>query len=179
MNSFLTDALTKEQEFRRDIADANALVVVAKWREEKEAQNPLREVCLRNERDTRQGQRLTTNGIRGVMRTEVSSTSTYAPLTPSAVNAAERDGAYSQDGCPTPSIASPIAVPVGAPASRRTEPAYIASQKRSKPDGSAISIVASSEPPHLGVDVLNFSDIFTKDFILWILVASTFGSFYD
>ena len=39
--------------YRRDIADANALAVVAKWREEKEAQNPPREVCLRNERDTR------------------------------------------------------------------------------------------------------------------------------
>ena len=35
---------------------------------------------------------------------------------------------------------------------------------KSKPDGSAISIVASSEPPHLGVDVLSFSDIFYQGF---------------
>lgn len=38
---------------RWDIADANALAVVAKWREEKEAQNPGEEVCLRNEPGTR------------------------------------------------------------------------------------------------------------------------------
>lgn len=66
----------------------------------------------------------------------------------------EQDGAYSQDGCPTPSIASPIAIPVGAPASRRENRSQLTSLAR---NGYIQSHTVSST--HLPQIFLNFCRI--------------------